>query len=515
MMQIDRTKNTKRNALWGFVEKIIQMLLPFCTRTLILRLIGEKYLGLNGLFTSIISVLNMADLGFGAAIVYSMYKPIADNDTDALCALLNFYKKVYRIIGFVVLAIGMAIMPFLRYLIAGDVPQDINIYVLFAIYLCNVVASYWFFAYKKSLLSAYHRNDVATKISTGLLIGQYGLQILFLLLFNNYYVYILVLPVITLAGNILTSVVSKKLFPDIICRGVMEAGAKRAINKQVKGAFLGKLCGTTRNSLDSMFISSSLGLTQVAMYDSYYYILRSVHNLLNVATTSMIGGVGNSIAKESKEKNYKDFLKFTFLYSWISAWCACCMLCLYQPFMRLWIGENLMLPFHTMVLFCIYLYIISATDIQNVYYTARGLWWEGRWRSILEVCVNLLLNIIGVKFFGIWGVLMATIITMLLINFWYNARILFKNYFVGISLKKYFFKQLFYLLVAVCVSAFTYFLCSVIPTQGVADIIVRLGVCAIVPNILFYLIYFKTNDFKESKYIFGALFSKVLKKKSK
>lgn len=508
-MQIDRTKNTARNAVWGFIEKMVQMILPFFARTLVLKLIGEKYLGLNGLFTSIISVLNMADLGFGAAIVYSMYKPIADNDTDAICGLLNFYRKIYRIIGLVVLGIGLAAMPFLRFLIKGEVPPDINIYWLFSIYIANTTVSYWFFAYKKSLLSAYHRNDVATKISTVLLIVQYGLQILFLLLFNNYYVYVIVLPLITVSTNVITSIATKKLFPDIICRGSVKKDTKATINKQVKGAFIGKLCGTTRNSLDSMFISSFLGLMSVAIYDNYYYILRSVHNVLNVATTSMIGGVGNSIAKESVEKNYKDFNKFTFLYSWLSGWFACCMLCLYQPFMYLWTGAELMLPFGTMLLFALYLYIISATDIQNVYYTAKGLWWEGRWRSILEVCVNLILNIVGAKFFGIWGVLMATIISMVLINFLYNSRILFKNYFTDQRIFPYYLKQLAYLIITAGVSAVTYMLCALIPIAGVLGLALKACVCLAVPNVLFLVVYCKTKEFKEIK----PLLSKLIRRR--
>lgn len=150
MTTINRTKNTVRNVFWGFIDKIVLLILPFITRTLILKLIGEEYLGLNGLFTSIITVLNIADLGFGAAITYSMYKPIADNDNETLCAILNFYRKIYRIIGCVILVIGFSIMPFLPHLIKGSVPDDVNLYLLFTIYLSNTALSYLLFAYKRS-----------------------------------------------------------------------------------------------------------------------------------------------------------------------------------------------------------------------------------------------------------------------------------------------------------------------------------------------------------------------------
>lgn len=511
-MRIERTENTTRNAIWGILDKFAQMILPFITRTLILKLIGEQYLGLNGLFTSIIAVLNMADLGFGVAITYSMYKPIADNDTEALCALLNYYKKIYRVIGLAVLGIGLAMMPFLPKLIKDEIPSDINVYLLFSIYLANAVLSYWLFAYKKSLLSAYHRNDVTTKIALALLFCQYGLQILALAALNNYYTYVIVLPLITLASNILTSVATKKMFPEIVCRGKAHPEVTRKIKKQVSGAFIGKVCGQTRSSIDSMFISSFLGLTQVAIYSNYYYILSAIHNLLNVVTQSMVGGVGNSIVKEDLEKNYADFKKFTFLYSWISGWCACCMLCLYQPFMQLWVGDKLMLPVGTMVLFCVYIYVMSASDIKNVYYTARGLWWEGRWRAVMEVVANCVLHYFGAKYFGIFGILMATIMTMVLINFLYGSSILFKYYFTNVSIAKFFLQHLAYFCVVAAVSAITYVVCSLLPGAGFVYLFVKAIICLILPNVLFYLVYSRTQIFAEVKPLVGRVLSGVTKK---
>lgn len=511
-MQIRRTENTTRNAIWGILDKFAQMVLPFITRTLILKLIGEKYLGLNGLFTSIITVLNMADLGFGVAITYSMYKPIADNDTEALCALLNYYKKIYRVIGFVVLGVGLALMPLLPKLIKDEIPNEINIYLLFSIYLANTVLSYWLFAYKKSLLSAYHRNDVTAKIAFALLFCQYGLQILALSVFRNYYTYVVVLPLITLTSNILTSVATKRMFPEIVCKGKADPETTGKIKKQVSGAFIGKICGQTRTSLDSMFISSFLGLTQVAIYSNYYYILSAIHNLLNVVTQSMVGGVGNSIVKESKQKNYVDFNRFSFLYSWISGWCACCMLCLYQPFMRLWVGDSLTLPFGTMVLFCVYMYTMSASDIKNVYYTAKGLWWEGRWRSLLEVVTNCVFHYFGAKYFGVAGILLATILSMVLVNFLYGSSILFKHYFSEESIARYYVRHLTYFCVVAVVSAATYTVCALLPGGGFATLLGKAVICLVLPNVLFYFAYFKTSSFADAKPFISRLLSGLIRK---
>lgn len=511
-MTVNRTRNTTRNATWGIVEKIILMVLPFVTRTLILKLIGEEYLGLNGLFTSIITVLNIADLGFGAAVTYSMYKPIANNDNETLCAILNYYRKIYRIIGLIVLAIGLIIMPFLPNLIKGSIPNDVNLYILFAIYLVNTVLGYLLFAYRKSLLHAYHRDDKISKIAITLHIVQYAAQILVLYFFKSYYMYVIVLPLITLTSNIVTNIVSKKMFSNIDCKGHIDAQLLNAIKKQVSGAFIGKICGQTRNALDGIFISSFLGLTQVAIYSNYFYIISAVHNFMNVITNSMIGGVGNSIAKESVEKNFKDFNKFTFLYAWIAGWLTCCLACLYQPFMRIWTGVDLMLPFGTMVLFCIYLYVLSASDIKNVYYTARGLWWEGRWRAIIEVIVNIILHYFATKYCGIFGIILASVITMLSVNFVYGIAILFKYYFSNESLVKYLLKHSFYFAITVIVCSLVYWICSFLPDTTILNLLIIAVVATILSNMVFYMIYRKTMVFNEIKPMFNRLLMNRLKK---
>jgi hypothetical protein len=160
------------------------------------------------------------------------------------------------------------------------------------------------------------------------------------------------------------------------------------------------------------------------------------------------------------------------------------------------VGESLMLEEHTMILFGVYLYVMCSSDIKNVYYTAAGLWWEGRFRAILEVAVNFALNIIGAKFFGIFGIIMATIITMIFINFLYGAQILFKHYFKNQKLSKYYLKHLIYLLVIVLVTALTYCICSLLPNSGILYLLLKALICAVVPNVLLFVIYCRTNAFK-------------------
>ena len=165
-MRIERTKNAVRNILFGTVNRVINIILPFISRTVILYVMGTKYLGLSSLFSSILSFLSLAELGVGGAMVYSMYRPIAQNDHKTICALLNLYRRLYRTIGLVVLALGVALMPFLGVLVTEELPGDVNLYILYALYLINAVLSYWLFAYKNALLQAHQRTDVNSAIGS-------------------------------------------------------------------------------------------------------------------------------------------------------------------------------------------------------------------------------------------------------------------------------------------------------------------------------------------------------------
>ena len=162
-MKIDRTKNAGRNIVFGCMLKIYQIVMPFIMRTLMIYYMGIQYLGLNSLFTSILQVLNLAELGVGSAMVYSMYKPIAVDDKKMICALMKLYRTYYRVIGIIIAFLGLCLVPFIPKLIKSDVPADINIYILYILNLSVTVLSYWLFAYKNCLLDAHQRTDVASK----------------------------------------------------------------------------------------------------------------------------------------------------------------------------------------------------------------------------------------------------------------------------------------------------------------------------------------------------------------
>lgn len=495
-MRLARSKNAKRNSIWGFISNFITILLPFLVRTILIEELGAQYLGLSSLFTSILTVLNITELGFGTAIVYMMYKPLAEDDTDLLCALLNYYKKIYRMIGIVILTAGLVIIPFLDRLIKGTVPEDINIYILYVMYLLNTSLSYWLFAYKASILTIYQRNDIKSKIgiftSSMLYIGQAVVVILT----HSYYAYVAVLLCITVLNNIVPAIYVKKYYPQYICKGDISADLRKDIRTRLTGLMITKISAVSRNAFDSIIVSAFLGLVMVGIYNNYFYIINSVSAMMLVLTNAIAAGIGNSIAYDSTEKNLQDMRIINFWYMWISAWFMSCLVGLFQPFMRLWVGERLMFSDSIMMAFALYFFVQKIGDIQAQYFDAAGLWWYRKWYSVSEVIANIILNLVLGYFFGVFGIVIATILTIVFINFLGASSIIFKHYFKK-GFCRYIADQLKWLTTATVVSVIIYFITvSFRFGNGLFDLITKGLICTVIPNCIILLFYFRSKLFK-------------------
>ena len=252
-------------------------------------------------------------------------------------------------------------------------------------------------------------------------------------------------------------------------------------------------------SVYSIFVSAFISLTMTTIYNNYYYIVNAIVGVMNVITSAMIGGIGNSIAAESKKKNYNDFTVFNFIYMWISSWATVTLFCLYQNFMVLWVGEKLTLPLLAPVLFSIYFYALKMCDIRTTYTSAAGLWWENRSRAICETIANIVLNYLLVRIWGVYGIVLATIIPLILINFGFGAQVLFKHYFTDEKISKYFIDNLGYAVVTIISVIVTFKVTTFIGEYTVANLFIRGIVCCILPNILLWFAYFRTLKFKMAK----------------
>ena len=494
-MKIERTKNTVRNIFAGSLNRIINILLPFVSRTVILYVLGTKYLGLSSLFSSILSFLSLTELGIGNALVYSMYKPIAENDTDALRALLNTYRKLFRIIGTVVLCLGLSIMPFLSSIIKDELPPDINIYILYFVYLLNSVLSYWLFAYKNALLHAHQRNDVDSNIASVVIPASYIVMLMFLFLTKNYYLYVIWIPIFTVVTNVARAIYVNRHFPELKPAGKISNTLKQSITKKVSALIGTKLNTVVLHAADNLVMSAYLGLTTIAVYGNYHYIMSSITGFLGIAYSAKTAGLGNSLQTESIEKNYRDFNKLSFMNSWLVGFCTVCLVCLYQPFMKIWVGDDLMFPMYVVLQIGLYFFIYMIRKIPVVYKDAAGIWWEDRFRPYVCMVVNVVLNIILVQCIGISGIILSTVASLIISIPWENYTIF--KYIFHCSAKKYYLNMFTYAFTMCLGGGLTFWICSLFG-DSILHLLFRLPICLIIPNLVFCLFNFRRQEFKDS-----------------
>lgn len=498
-MKIERTKNTVRNIIFGVLNKIVGIILPFASRTAIIYVLGTKYLGLSSLFSSILSFLSLAEMGAGNALVFSMYKPVASGDKVQIRALVNLYKRFFRMIGVVIFVLGISLMPFLRRLIKGDVPSDVNIYVLYFIYLLNACLNYWLFAYKSSILAAHQRGDVGSKINMVITPLSYVVMLSCLFLFRNYYAYIIWIPVFTIVTNIIRCIYVDRHYPDLKPEGEVDEETRKSITKKVSALIGTKLNTVVLHAADNIVMSAFKGLTTIAIYGNYHYIMSSVSGFLGIAYSAMLAGLGNSIAMESVEKNYHDFIKFSFINSWLVTWCTVCLVTLYQPFMKIWVGEKLMFPFYMVLFFGLYFYIYMSRKIPVTYKDAAGIWWEDRFRPYVCMVTNLVLNIYLVQVIGIPGIILSTIFSLFISVPWENYTIF--KYVFHRSSREYYGKMLVYALSMAVGGVACFFLCSLLG-DGIPAFLLRMVICLVLPNVVFVLLNYRRWEFKASIELF-------------
>ena len=494
-MRIERTKNTVRNILTGSVNRVINIILPFFSRTVILYVLGTKYLGLSSLFGSILSFLSLSELGLGTAMVYSMYKPIAQNDKKTLCALLNLYKKLYRIIGCVVLGLGLSLIPFLRQLINDEIPAGINLHLLYLIYLLNAVLSYWLFAYKNALLQAHQRNDVNNNISSVIVPLSYAVMLGSLWLTKNYYAYVIWQPVFTVLTNLLRSWYVDRNFSELKPEGEISTELRKSITKKVAALIGTKLNTVVLNAADNLVMSAFLGLTVIAIYGNYYMIMSSIIGMLGIVYSSMTAGLGNSLQTESLEKNYADFLKLSFMNAWLVGWCTVCLVCLYQPFMLIWTGEELMFPMYVVLEIGLYFFIYQIRKIPVVYKDAAGIWWEDRFRPYVCMVTNVVLNIVLVQVIGISGIILSTVFSLCISIPWENYTIF--KYVFHCSSREYCGKMAAYTASMAVGGLGCFWLCAFFG-EGIPGLFLRGVVCVIVPNVVFVLLNCRRQEFRDA-----------------
>lgn len=510
-----RIKNTSRNTFFGALMYLAKIVLQFVVRAFFNRYFISEYLGLNGLYTNILNVLSLAELGVGNAIVYSMYKPISENDTETIKSLVALYKKVYCIIGCVITVIGLALIPALPYLIK-DVPDvDVNLSVIYVLYLAQTVTGY-FFAYRRSLVFAYQRNDIESKISFLAQILLAVCQIVIMVVWQNYYAYVSSMVICNTLDAVLIFVISFKLFPEIKGKAApLDKAISKKIAKNTGAMVCHKIGSAVVFSTDSIIISAFVSLTILGLYSNYTLVTNALASAITLLVAAMKGSIGNLIATGDNEKSYKIFKALNLLMMWFIGFLFIGVMVCVQDFITILGGDSSkQLPYLTVVLICLNFYFTQSRTMANNFKECAGLFWNDRFKPLFEAGINLGLDLLLVHFMGINGVILATIISTVTVPLWVEPYVLYKNYFKQ-SLYKYFLQYLFYILSTAAAFGVTFAACYFIPHGGIGWFVLRIVICLILPNLVYLLIYFKTPEFA---YIFSAvkaLFNKFGNKRAK
>lgn len=496
-MENSRLKNSALNFASGFLGRVLTILLNFAVRTIFIYCLNEAYLSVNGLYSNILTVLSLAELGFGSAMVYRMYAPVAVKDYQKTAALLQFYKKIYIIIGVVIFLLGLCVIPFMDYIIK-DKPDISGLTLYYILFLVNTSISYWFSSYKASVLYADQKEYIQTNVQNTMAILQSGLQTVLLLLFRKYLLYLL----IQLAGNIFLNLyvahLVDKRYPEIqTYQGASLSAEERVqIRKDTEALVLSRFGHVALNGTDNIIISAVVGVLWVGRLSNYTLICDSVTSVLCQITAAITGSLGNFFATEDKHAGYALFKKVEFLNFWLYGFSFIALVTLLDPFVQIWAGERFVLGLPISIAIAINFFVAGYMNTLWVLRSTIGLFKQGKFRPILVAILNIILSIFLGKLWGVFGVLFATFLSRAAISLWYDPLILHR-YGFEVSCKPFFaryFRRVL-LLTAILIVMLTIRYVVLSSATTVLRFAVMTMFTAIVPNAIFWLAYHRCEEY--------------------
>lgn len=496
-MNTSRISNSLKNMAFGVGSQMLSILMGFFTRWMFIALLGKEYLGVSGLFTNVLSLLSLANLGFDTAIIYSLYKPLAEGDIVAVKGYMSVYKRVYRAVGVAVFVLGCILMPFLPHLINGTVTIPENIYIIYFLFLLQSASSY-FFSYKQSLLTASQQSRINSLYHSIFMVLRNLSEMIVLFFFHAYIPTLLCIIIFQLAENVWIAKVTDKKFPFLTDSSVgkISSEQKNALKENVRSLFLYKISGTIISSTDNILISKFQGLASVGLYSNYVYIVDVIRTFLSYIFYSMTASIGNYNATESKEANEKMYYNIFFASFWLYGFTGICLGVLLNPFISLWIGEDYLLPNWTVFIIVVNYYTAGVQYASTTYREVTGLFKVGKYRPLIAAAINVAVSILLAYPLGISGILLGTIISRLCVYFWYDPYIIHKTMFVR-NLKYYFAIYLLYGLTTLGAGLLCFVISNSIQEEnGVLSFAISTGLCLLLPNAIFFLLFKKRNEFQ-------------------
>jgi len=495
-----RTKATTKNMIWGIISKMISLLLQFISRTLFIYVLGKELLGVNSLYTEVLSMLSLAELGFGTAFTFALYKPIAENNEEKIRQLIFLFKKIYYIIALIVLCIGFVLVPLLQFIVQGADYVSLNeLRIYFVIFLSNTVINY-FVQYKTTYVNARMKSYVVTNIEMITNFVIIVTQCLIIYFFRNYLAYLLVNTGLLLLSKIVIALYLNMKFP-ILNEKPQEPlpkNEKKEIYTEVKGLALQNFAGVAIHSTDNLIISmaSGLGVVGVGLVSNYNIIITAVTAFIVILMTSLTPGFGNLVATSTQEHYKETFNEVNFYNFWIYGFCSIAFFVLIPPFITLWLGEDYLIDIWPFLLIIINIYMQGQCTIYNNARNAKGNFNLDKWISVIQAIINLVVSIICAKVWGLLGVYIGTIVSRL---FFVIARPIKTYRFLYGSSSLYYFRDfIIYFLVTIFAGVTTYYVTKNVFNNGVTipNFILSCVIVTCIPNVIFFVVFVRTRYMK-------------------
>lgn len=492
-MSNSRTSNSLKTIGINIFNQLLTLILSFVSRTVFLMILNVDYLGIAGLFGDILGMLTLADLGFGTAMCYSMYKPLADKDYAKIAGLVTFYKKVYRIIALVITTVGLALIPFLKYLVhtESEIP---NLTLYYVLYLANTVASY-LVVYKTNVLHADQKGYILGKYTAVFNILRSICMISFLLLTHNFTVYLFVQVLFTYITNFFNSYIAEKRYPYINKNVKLPKTETKGIFTNMGSVFLYKVAGLLINATDNTLISVLVSTTAVGYYSNYTMIVSKLVTIVNTIFYSLTASIGNLIAREGKEHRYQIFEIMQTISLILSTFCITCTFFLMEDFIIVWIGKEYVMDRGVLWAIVINFYFSIVLLPIWVFREATGLYRKTKFVMLVTATVNIILSIVLGKKIGLAGIVFATSISRLVTYFWYEPKLLFKEYF-GVSCVVYFKGFLKGVCSTALIFCVVHFCTAMLSVNNIGMLFLKAFIVGGVSLILVILIYSRTEGFK-------------------
>lgn len=493
---MSRTANSLRNIKTSILLKLVALLVNFAARRIFIETLSVAYLGLNGTFSNILSVLSLAELGVGSAITFSLYKPLAENNNELILSILALYKKLYTAIGVVVLIIGVSLTPFLSYLIK-DLPDLPHIQLIYILFVLGSAISY-FFVYKQSLINADQKQYITVKYNYFSSMACTVLQCLLLYLTHDFIVYLCLSIGCGVINNMLLSNKANRLYPFIKTGEVksLPTSTKKEITRNVSAMMAHKLGSVVVNGTDNLLIAYFVGAIPVGLYSNYLMITAGLNSAYGMVFGAITASVGNLNASESKEYTMTVFKRINFFVQWLAGFSAIAIFVLSNHFISsIWLKKEYALGLSIVLVIALNFYVTTMRRGVLTFREAMGLYWYDRHKPIAESIINLVASILLARSYGILGILLGTFISTMTTCFWIEPCVLYKYGFMS-SVRPYFVDYLINTLVTMIAGFATWRVCELFPAEGLLAFLAKAAVCAVLPNIAFLLVYIKRPELK-------------------